>query len=958
MSENPTDKVTNSNKDSPDEVAIENELPLTAIDIESQKDMKPGNYHVLRKLHTWFAARPTPAARLTVLASAYPGEIDPDYLLKMMQVGPKAMDSGISEYVQKRFSEPTGGARLNDHYGYPYLHTQSPTESEIEEFHNRIRDAWGGESPTILDPTAGRGIIPFEAMRYGFQTKANELNPVPSLILKVALEYAPKVGSLESELRTWRDKIHNDAKSKIDKYYPTKKDGREILNSAVTYIIWCDACKGEIPLIKSWWLNKTSGTGDAIKPVYNDKEVEYEYIHIDEDHSGNFDPSDGPLTRREAVCPHCNVTAEEKAIQNKLIEGEFKYSIYGVNYKDSNGDWHFRSGSDVDIEGLQDAQERVESDFELMTFLTEPVDVSSRITDPSSYGMEEWRDIFTPRQLVSHFEYYKSFKKYESDIIEEYDQETAQAILTLLTFPVCKCVDQNSRLSVWKESRGSGVNLFGQNNFAFKKRFVDNNIAGERRGFIKHSNRAFDTYEQVVSYVSNKEPTDVKSLDAAELSSVWGRESVDIAIIDPPYYSSIMYAELSDLFYSVQKAYLSSHFPELFDSKLTNKEDEAVANPYRFRELANDEDSKDELADQFYEQKMEDIFSEIQELLTPGGVITVMFTHRDMDAWDTLTSGFINSGLTITATHPIKTEMKDRVGLRDKASVESSILLIGRKRDHSSGEQTTLWEDVKKEFQKVAEEKTKDIIESGYTISKTDMAIAAYGPTLQRFAQEYPVVNKKGEKIRPREALTEARKAVTSVIAEEFLETEGIDELDSLTRWYVLAWLIYENDTFPYDEGRQLGVAAGVDIDDIKRPTKLWRGGQDVELQAPEDRVQDIVLLRNDSVDNPSSRKYPVNPTKQRFTYTIDTIHAALHIYERDGARSAWDWLTERNLKSDKAFEVAITALLEVIPNNEDIHDSLLNLVSGETGEYLDINMNHIDMSGIDKQTSLDDHKE
>jgi adenine-specific DNA methylase len=419
-----------------------------------------------------------------------------------------------------------------------------------------------------------------------------------------------------------------------------------------------------------------------------------------------------------------------------------------------------------------------------------------------------------------------------------------------------------------------------------------------------------------------------------------------------------MYAELSDVFYVIQKEYLGDIYPELFGSNLTDKESEAVANPYRFEDIAEGEKKKKELADEHYENKMEEIFNEIHELLNPGGVMTLMFTHREMDAWDTLTTALIDAGFIITATHPVKTEMSDRIAMQESASADSSILLVGRKRRQSDDTSGTLWEDVQEDFREIAEEEAEEVLESGYNISKTDTAIAAYGPTLQRFADEYPVVNKKGEQVRPREALSEARTAVTGVIAERFLDTEGIDELDSLTRWYILAWLIYENDTLPYDEGRQLGVGVGVDIDEVKRPTKLWRGGEEIELQSHEDRVQDIVMLRDDSVEDPSSRKYPVDPTDSRFTYTIDAIHAVLHIYDRDGPESAWSWLTERNMRADSSFETAVTALLEVLPEDSNMHEILVDIISGDTGEYLDININHIDMSGVERQSELGDHAE
>jgi adenine-specific DNA methylase len=335
-----------------------------------------------------------------------------------------------------------------------------------------------------------------------------------------------------------------------------------------------------------------------------------------------------------------------------------------------------------------------------------------------------------------------------------------------------------------------------------------------------------------------------------------------------------------------------------------------------------------------------------------------MFTHRDMDAWDTLTSALIDSVFTIPATHPIKTEQSDRVGMQGKASADSSIFLVVRKGEQGESD-TTLWEDIKQDIYQVAEEEAKRIIDSGYNISKTDMAIAVYGPTLQKYAREHPVVNKKGENIRPREALSEAREAVTEVITERFLDTRGIDNLDTLTRWYILSWLIYENDTFPYDEGNQLGVAAGVNIDEVKSSTKIWgKSRGDIQLRDHNDRVQDIVLLRDDTVDDPSSRKYPVDPTDDRFTYTIDAIHSALHVYEREGAREAWDWLTERNMKSDQAFKVAVTALLEVLPEDNDMKETLVNLVSGDTGEYLDIDLNHVDISGTAEQRELGDQAE
>lgn len=940
----------------PEKVAIESKLPLNAIDIESQKDMESGRYHALRSLHKWFAARPTPAVRLAVLASVYPGEIDPDELLRLMKIGPKELDTGIADYVEKKFTEKKGSGTLDDHYNYPNPNTQSPTEAEIEKLQSTLRDAWGGELPTILDPTAGRGIIPFEAIRYGIPAKANELNPVPSLILKTALEYAPKVGSLDPEIREWRNKILETARENIEPYYPTVEPGRQILNSAMTYIIQCDSCGGDIPLVSKWWLNKDSNGGDVIVPVYENGEIRYTYVRLENAPDG-YDPDEGPLRGESAECPHCDVVNEKDNIQQKFQDGDFEFSIYGVNYQTPSGERGYRAGSEVDQKGLEKAEERVESDFNLLTFLSEPVDVSSRIGDPSSWGMDDWRDIFTPRQLVVQYEFFQAFEKYKPDILNEYQEERATAILTVLTLAASRTMNYNSRLNQWRDSRGYGSHIFTSNDLIMKRMSVDNNLAAPRRGYRNHSEHVIDAYEKLVSYLPDADSADVTSIDAGKLTTTFEDNSVDAAIVDPPYYSTILYAEMADVFYVLQKEYLEDIYPDIYSSSLTDKDNEAVANPYRFEEIADDEQSKKELANEHYESKMEEIFAEVQELLSPGGVMTVMFTHREMDAWDTLTSALISAGFTITATHPIKTEMSDRVGVQGKASADSSIFLVARKQTSQSSERT-LWEDVQEGIRQAARKQAEEILDSGYNISKTDTAIAAYGPTLQKYAEAHPVVNKKGEEIRPREALSQAREAVTGVLAERFLKTEGLDQIDSLTRWYILSWLIYENDTIPYDEARQLGVAANVDIDNIKRTTKIWgKSKKDIVLKDHDDRVQDIVLLKSDSADNPSSRKYPVNPTDTRFTYTIDTVHAAMHVYEREGPRAAWEWLSDRDLKSNREFEATVTALLEVLPSDSDMREILVNLVSGETGDYLDINLDHIDMSGEERQTELGDHQ-
>ena len=58
-----------------------------------------------------------------------------------------------------------------------------------------VKAAHGEEPPLVVDPFAGGGSIPLEALRLGCEAFASDLNPVACLILKVMLEDIPRHGA-------------------------------------------------------------------------------------------------------------------------------------------------------------------------------------------------------------------------------------------------------------------------------------------------------------------------------------------------------------------------------------------------------------------------------------------------------------------------------------------------------------------------------------------------------------------------------------------------------------------------------------------------------------------------------------------------------------------------------------------------------------------------------------------
>ena len=922
-------------------LAIEGQLPLKPVGFENLRESNPGHMPPHRYIHPWFARRPTPASRLAILASILPHQTTSDQLLKWMQIGPKEQVEGsIEKYVEeKRATESEREGTLTEHYGYPRPFTQSPSSYELENLHDQLRETWGGKLPTVLDPTAGGGIIPFESIRYGLPTNANELNPIPTLILKTLLQFAPEVGSLENDVQRWADKIHNTAKEDLDEYFPNKSDGHTPDSYASTYLIECPSCGSDIPLVPKWRIRAyDSGKNITAKPkVAEDGSVSYECLtDPSEEELRDFDPLDGPVSRGGNVeCLKCGVVTESDDVKDRLKSGEFRYDIYAVKFLQSDGKYGYRAPTDEDQEALVQAKDHVDNNYGLSTILDHPIPDGEKTREPKRYGIEKWRDLFTPRQLISHHKYLQSTKKVEEEIRSVHSKQESDAIITLLSFVAGKMLDNNSKLSPWATRRGCPGDLFRSNHFGFTRVFADNNLSAGSRGYKEHLRKILEAYEELVTYIdeSSGEAT-ITNRDAADLT--YDADSIQSIVIDPPYYSSVMYAELSDYFYVWFREYLGDVYPDLFESSLTNKDAEAVANPSKFSEIADGNTSKTELAKVNYEQKMEDIFSELYRVLEPGGVMTVMFTHKETDAWDTLTMSLINSGFIITSTHPITSEMPQRAGMRDSASADSTLLLTGRKPHEERDPENavpTLWSDVEADTREAAKEAARDLLDSGISLTKTDVIISAFGPTLRVFADAYPVVDDEDEEVPPRKALETAREAVTQILVDEYLEGMDVDTLDDVTEWYVLCWLVHESETFSYDDGRQLGLGIGVDIDEIKRSTKTWRKSRgDISLRGHDGRVQNI----NEKPEDRSSR-LPINPDDLSFPRSLDAVHAAMHVYDKKGETVTIEWLRERNYDTDSQFKATLKALLQVLPKNHEDWKLARDLAVGRTSDVLDL---------------------
>ena len=125
-----------------------------------------------------------------------------------------------------------------------------------------------GTRPLVVDPFAGGGAIPLEALRVGADAFASDLNPVAVLLNKVVLEYIPKYGQrLADQVRTWGQWIKEQAEKELGDFYPKDPDGATPIAYLWARTIRCEGpnCGAEVPLMRSFWLAKKSKRSRALK---------------------------------------------------------------------------------------------------------------------------------------------------------------------------------------------------------------------------------------------------------------------------------------------------------------------------------------------------------------------------------------------------------------------------------------------------------------------------------------------------------------------------------------------------------------------------------------------------------------------------------------------------------------------------------------------------------------------
>ena len=303
---------------------IEVALPLKEVSEQSAREKSIRHGHI-STLHIWWARRPLAACRAVVFASLIPDPDDAECPTSFKQL---VMDTlGSSQFKPSR-PEPSPGAaapvevkpladtprnrclefikhlvRWENSNEPEYI---EPARKLIRAAHKILHPDSPSEMPKVLDPFAGGGAIPLEALRLGCVAHAIDINPVAHLIQLCTLVYPQKFGKplppdapvpgyirenaelfvgkkskangkdlfgddavdvaeaeyrrnpLAADVKYWGNWVLEKARAELAEFYPPDPDGSVPIAYLWARTVKCPnpACAATVPLIRQTWLCK------------------------------------------------------------------------------------------------------------------------------------------------------------------------------------------------------------------------------------------------------------------------------------------------------------------------------------------------------------------------------------------------------------------------------------------------------------------------------------------------------------------------------------------------------------------------------------------------------------------------------------------------------------------------------------------------------------------------------
>lgn len=781
---------------------IEVALPLDAINAAAAHDKSIRHGHP-STLHLWWARRPLAAARAVIFAQMVN---DPGYERRYQR--------GMNKEAAARERE-----RLFKIIEDLVKWENTTNEDVLERAREEIRKSWRetcklnkdhpqaaelfdpDRLPAFPDPFAGGGALPLEAQRLGLEAWASDLNPVAVTINKAMIEIPPRFAGcspvgptppstkdalalaewkgaqgLAEDVRRYGHWMREEAQKRIGHLYPQveiteamaaeRPDLQEYVGQKLTVIAWIWArtvkspnpafSHADVPLASTFVLSSKAGKEAWVQPVVEGDSYRFKV--------------------RMGIPPEEAKNGTKASGHGANFLCLLSYSPIEGDYIKAEGQAH-RMGARLMAVVAEGHRERVylspSGEQEKLAIKVTPQwkpkgEVPSRLTGGTCvpYGLKEWCDLFTSRQLVALTTFsdlvLEAMSKCRTDALKagmpddvlgleaggSGAQAYAEAVGVYLAFAVDRLCMTGNSLVRWNDVGQKAQHCFGRQALPMLWDFAEPNFLDTSTGSIDAAIEcSYDPLYNIGNYNSGKVLQEKAQYQFLSINK--------IVSTDPPYYDNIGYADLSDFFYVWLRRILRPVFPALYSTMSVPKAEELVATPYRH--------GGKEAAEAFFLQGMTEAIRNLAAQAHPAFPVTIYYAFKQSETkaktgtsntgWETFLEAVLSAGFAICGTWPMRTEMRTHQIAGGTNALASSIVLVCQKRpeDAPSISRREFLRELNDVLPTAFDEMTRGGVNS--PVAPVDLSQAIIGPGMAVFSKYKAVLEADGTPMSVKDAL-------------------------------------------------------------------------------------------------------------------------------------------------------------------------------------------------------------
>ena len=865
---------------------IEVALPLDKINAAAAREKSIRHGHP-STLHLWWARRPLAAARAVIFAQMVndPGyqqgggfkygvnkeraAIERDRLFKIIEELVLWENTNNEELLARARTEIVRSWRET---------------CDLNRSHPRAGELFNPDKlPAFHDPFAGGGALPLEAQRLGLESYASDLNPVAVTINKAMIEVPPKFANrppvgpipaatdhksatrdvfedwrgaqgLAEDVRRYGIWMREQAQQRIGHLYPSvaitadmakdRPDLQAYVGEQLVVIAWIWArtvrspnpayAHAEVPLASTFVLANMDGRQAYVRPVVEGDSYRFT-VQVGKPDEGAIDGTKAKGRGANFLCLLSNTPISGDYIKAEGQAGRLGARLMAVVVEGKRGRVYL-----APTEEQEAAAQAAHPEWK------PGGSVPARLTGGTCvpYGLSEWGDLFTQRQLVTLTTFsdlvLEAIAKAHEDALAAGlandglgldaggDGATAyaQSVGLYLALAISRFSDRNNALCTWdsgpagtKSSTGGSArtaslrNLFARQAIPMAWDFGEANPFSDSGGGF---NSAFEWIEPAVRALSGRVVGRAVTADAQTQRVSMNK----VVSTDPPYYDNIGYADLSDFFYVWLRRSLKPIFPDLYATLAVPKAEELVATQYRHG-------GKTE-AEAFFLDGMTSAMRNLAEQAHPAFPVTIYYAFKQAETkgeagthstgWETFLEAVLRAGFALTGTWPMRTEMGNRMIGSGTNALASSIILVCRKRAADAA--TVSRREFLRELNAALPDALLDMTRGGVNspVAPVDLSQAIIGPGMAIFSQYAAVLEADGKPMGVRVALQ---------LINRFLSEDDFDaDTQFCLHWFEgMGWAVGK-----YGEADVLARAKGTSVGGLTTAGVLESNGGQVRL--------------------------------------------------------------------------------------------------------------------------------